>query len=114
MSKLKKSTITATHLRLPDILVPRPGDKADLATGHEVAQRRLQVEEQQQHYILCSVVTVRRLNTKYKLIIANGCQHFELLCPESRPELIIDFTLSPIFCLNQIFWKTVSENILIQ
>ena len=88
---------STTHLRLPDILVPRPGDKADLATGHEVAQRRLQVEEQQQHYILCSVVTVRRLNTKYKLIIANGCQHFELLCPESRPELIIDFTFSPFF-----------------
>ena len=34
---------STTHLRLPDILVPRPGDKADLATGHEVAQRRLQV-----------------------------------------------------------------------
>ena len=47
---------------------------------------------------LSSVSSVQwRLNTKYKLIIANGCQHFELLCPESRPELIIDFTFSPFF-----------------
>ena len=65
---------STTHLRLPDILVPRPGDKADLATGHEVAQRRLQVEEQQQHCVcpLYLVFSGYCAATKYQ-VQADNC-----------------------------------------